>query len=476
MKYKNEKKLSDINYALMAQLSYLHWNNLKKEELITIDETGALLKITSINDMLLNPDILEIIKTDFYNNPKNFPSNETIGGKQGDLPAYTYHEEDKRLFLVYSIDEKNKDRNPLFGKILDGWEYLDCATGEIIQNKFFPPELLKEYKESGFFGVAFQRGNDIMIAYRGTEFELTFARDMETDFNIYMKKTDIQQVEAVLFYEYIKTTYGEGKNIHITGHSLAGAIAQYVHFYAKCNGDDVVTLTWNGLGSFGSVITSLEFSLTEKIKYSSDNTLMAKEFQLKAQKLFRDKINSIMEYQTSQNRLKSFYSLKTIELLKKRKDSKNSSNLFNYFMAEDFVGGYLNGDWLGEKKSIDVPEDNLQNILNDLVENTKELKNKELSEHLEDLKDNINEIGKDIICPVLNLFDDDGLTENIKDNLNNLRRSLEKQVPIIEKALSAIDFHSVNNFLVFMTDEGNINFYEMRCTKNHSNKKEREKL
>ena len=358
--------------------------------------------------------------------------------------------------------DKTEKRTPLFENIVDGWEYLDCATGKIVQNKFFPPELLKEYKESGFFGVAFQRGNDIMIAYRGTEFELAFARDMETDFNIYMKKTDIQQVEAVLFYEYIKATYGEGKNIHITGHSLAGAIAQYVHFYAKCNGDDVVTLTWNGLGSFGSVITSLEFSLTEKIKYSSDNTLMAKEFQLKAQKLFRDKINSIMEYQTSQNRLKSFYSLKTRELLKKRKDSKNSSNLFNYFMAEDFVGGYLNGDWLGEKKSIDIPEDNLQNILNDLVENTKELKNKELSEHLEDLKDNINEIGKDIICPVLNLFDDDGLTENIKDNLEDLKRNLQKRFPILEKRKSIFTFHSVNNFLVFMTDEGNINFYEMR--------------
>ena len=365
------------------------------------------------------------------------------------------------LFLVYSLDKTEK-RTPLFENIIDGWEYLDCATGEIIQNKFFPPELLKGYEESGFFGVAFQRGNDIMIAYRGTEFELAFARDMETDFNIYMKKTDIQQVEAVLFYEYIKATYGEGKNIHITGHSLAEAIAQYVHFYAKCNGDDVVTLTWNGLGSFGSVITSLEFSLTEKIKYSSDNTLMAKEFQLKAQKLFRYKINSIMEYQISQSRLKSFYSLKIIELLKKRKDSKNSSNLFNYFMAEDFVGGYLNGDWLGEKKSIDVPEDNLQNILNDLVENTKELKNKELSEHLEDLKDNINEIGKDIICPVLNLFDDDGLTENIKGNLEDLKRNLQKRFPILEKRKSIFTFHSVNNFLVFMTDEGNINFYEMR--------------
>lgn len=453
-------KLSDINYALMAQLSYLHWNNIKSKKRIIHQP---------IKTILLTDTILSQIKTDFYNDRKNYPSNEKLNdnGDNGELEQYTYHGEDKRLFLVYSTIKSLDNTKALFGEILNGWEYLDCSTGEIIQNKFFPPELLKEYKESGFFGVAFQRGNDIMIAYRGTEDKVKHnniltPEDVITDVNIYAKETDIQQVEAVLFYEYIKATYGEGKNIHITGHSLAGAIAQYVHFYAKCNGDDVVTLTWNGLGSFGSIITSLEFSLTEKIKYSSDNTLLAKEFQLKAQKLFRDKINSIMEYQTSQSRLKSFYSLKTIELLKKRKDSKNSSNLFNYFMAEDFVGGYLNGDWLGEKKSIDVPEDNLQNILNDLVENTKELKNKELSEHLEDLKDNINEIGKDIICPVLNLFDDDGLTENIKDNLNNLRRSLEKQVPIIEKALSAIDFHSVNNFLVFMTDEGNINFYEMR--------------
>ncbi len=453
-------KLPDINYALMAQLSYLHWNNIKSKKRIIHQP---------IKTILLTDTILSQIKTDFYNDRKNYPSNEKLNdnGDNGELEQYTYHGEDKRLFLVYSTIKSLDNTKALFGEILNGWEYLDCSTGEIIQNKFFPPELLKEYKESGFFGVAFQRGNDIMIAYRGTEDKVKHnniltPEDVITDVNIYAKETDIQQVEAVLFYEYIKATYGEGKNIHITGHSLAGAIAQYVHFYAKCNGDDVVTLTWNGLGSFGSIITSLEFSLTEKIKYSSDNTLLAKEFQLKAQKLFRDKINLIMEYQTSQSRLKSFYSLKTIELLKKRKDSKNSSNLFNYFMAEDFVGGYLNGDWLGEKKSIDVPEDNLQNILNDLVENTKELKNKELSEHLEDLKDNINEIGKDIICPVLNLFDDDGLTENIKDNLNNLRRSLEKQVPIIEKALSAIDFHSVNNFLVFMTDEGNINFYEMR--------------
>ena len=92
-----------------------------------------------------------------------------------------------------------------------------------------------------------------MTAYRGTEFELTFARDMETDFNIYMKKTDIQQVEAVLFYEYIKTTYGEVKIFILQDiFSWSNSSNMYI-FYAKCNGDDVVTLTWNGLGSFGSV-------------------------------------------------------------------------------------------------------------------------------------------------------------------------------------------------------------------------------
>ena len=174
-------KLPDINYALMAQLSYLHWNRISRDKIQGV----------TIKDIFIDTQILSQIKTDFYNNPKNFPSNETIGNIKGELPDYTYNEEDKRLFLVYSLDKTEK-RTPLFENIVDGWEYLDCSTGEIIQNKFFPPELLKEYKESGFFGVAFQRGNDIMIAYRGTEFELAFARDVETDFNIYFKETDIQ--------------------------------------------------------------------------------------------------------------------------------------------------------------------------------------------------------------------------------------------------------------------------------------------
>ena len=187
VKNKNVNKLPDINYALMAQLVYLHWNNLKN-----IEED-----ITQIKKLLFIPEYISQIKTDFYDNPYHYPSNETIAEKPGKLEPYTYHEEDKRLFLVYSTEKLEQKSTPKFGKILDGWEYLDCSTGEIIQNRFFPPELLKEYKESGFFGVAFQRGNDIMIAYRGTEDKVKHnniltPEDVITDVNIYAKETDIQ--------------------------------------------------------------------------------------------------------------------------------------------------------------------------------------------------------------------------------------------------------------------------------------------
>ena len=149
-------KLLDINYALMAQLSYLHWNNLKYED---IDNSGT----RKIDYLLRKIDILELIKTDFYNDPKHYPSNEKVQIKEfdettdgtrfenfrsemnkklneaflryGELPPYTYHEEDKRLFLVYSLDETEK-RTPFFENIINGWEYLDCATGTDIQKRF----------------------------------------------------------------------------------------------------------------------------------------------------------------------------------------------------------------------------------------------------------------------------------------------------------------------------------------------------
>lgn len=392
------KKLEDINYALMAQLSYLRWNKIKKEKIQGI----------TIKDIFLDTQILSQIKTDFYDDPNHYPSNEKINGVRGKLPEYIYHEEDKRLFLVYSLDKTEK-RTLLFENIVDGWQYLDCATGTNIQNILFDKSLLEKYEESGFFGVAFQRNDDIIIAYRGTEFEANLDRDMRADLNIYLKKTDIQQVEAVLFYEYIKNKYGSEKNIHITGHSLAGAIAQYVHFYATCIGDKVITTTWNGLGSFGSVLTSLEFSLTEKINLnSSDHTLIHRQKLMNFQNLFKKKITS-----TGNKKLIEFYSTDLKILKAKREELVNTENLINYFMDEDFVGGWLNGDWIGKKVLVNVKEKTLGDRFV-VVE--------EKSEHL-------HLYGK---TKISSYFD------------------------VMGKKDVGLTFHNVNNFLVFMGDSGNI--------------------
>ena len=95
-------KLPDINYALIAQLSYLQWNKINNKRKVENKE---------IRDILLDDKILSQIKTDFYDKPENFPNTETIGNNKGTLPAYTYHEEDKRLFLIYSL-EKGEDEKP----------------------------------------------------------------------------------------------------------------------------------------------------------------------------------------------------------------------------------------------------------------------------------------------------------------------------------------------------------------------------
>ena len=60
-------KLPDINYALIAQLSYLNWNKLEDKK----EVEGKF-----IEDILFKDIIISQIKTDFYNNPKNFPNTD----------------------------------------------------------------------------------------------------------------------------------------------------------------------------------------------------------------------------------------------------------------------------------------------------------------------------------------------------------------------------------------------------------------
>jgi len=81
---------------------------------------------------------------------------------------------------------------------------------------------------NGFYAAAFQdeKGN-IIIAYRGTDDLETLGPDTLSDLAIRYNLMPSQLLSAKLFYDYIKSKYSSAA-IQVTGHSLGGALADYV--------------------------------------------------------------------------------------------------------------------------------------------------------------------------------------------------------------------------------------------------------
>ncbi len=85
-------------------------------------------------------------------------------------------------------------------------------------------KLVKESKPSntGFYACALKKGNEIIIAFRGSNDKQDF---MESDMQIFFKKMPAQRQEAHAFCrEIIKEN--PNSEYYITGHSLGGALAQ----------------------------------------------------------------------------------------------------------------------------------------------------------------------------------------------------------------------------------------------------------
>ncbi len=76
---------------------------------------------------------------------------------------------------------------------------------------------------SGFFGVAYKNGNDIVISYRGTQ----GAADMLTDLGLFTGNPVRQMKDAYDFYDSVRND-NPGANISFTGHSLGGALASFM--------------------------------------------------------------------------------------------------------------------------------------------------------------------------------------------------------------------------------------------------------
>jgi len=96
-----------------------------------------------------------------------------------------------------------------------GWEYVGSSDDF---------GLSKE----GYFGVAFKKGNDIVIAHRGTNFlDSKFSSDIDDDIALHIRKTPDQLKYAEDFTINIMAKHKDGAYSYTTtGHSLAAGHSQ----------------------------------------------------------------------------------------------------------------------------------------------------------------------------------------------------------------------------------------------------------
>ena len=105
---------------------------------------------------------------------------------------------------------------------------------------------------SGFYAVVFNRADEYVIAYRGSEtnpIEEAYKDFVETDLRIGLGKKPLQFWEGLETLENLLKRGIPFEKISITGHSLGGGIAQFVAimFYKKYK-KIPYTVTWNSVG------------------------------------------------------------------------------------------------------------------------------------------------------------------------------------------------------------------------------------
>lgn len=107
-----------------------------------------------------------------------------------------------------------------------GWSYL---TSSGLKND-----------DLGYFGIAFKKGDDVVIAHRGTESPIDentlrawieFIGDAINDYMLLRGKDFPQYHSALNFYNDVVNNHIKTENVIHTGHSLGGAIAQLVSIH-----------------------------------------------------------------------------------------------------------------------------------------------------------------------------------------------------------------------------------------------------
>ena len=135
---------------------------------------------------------------------------------------------------------------------------------------------------SGFYGIAIQdpATKDIVFAYRGTQADILgndfSPSDIFTDLQIGLRILPQQFVDAVNFYHQVSQTYGSQYLVDysFTGHSLGGAIAQFMTYSSSTDDKIYDSVTFNAVSPV-PIIKSMDTDFNKKwsrfYNYSTDH-------------------------------------------------------------------------------------------------------------------------------------------------------------------------------------------------------------
>lgn len=118
----------------------------------------------------------------------------------------------------YGKDKNSNDfTNSNWTPVPDGWRVIDEISGSGVEGRVSHPQL------EGFSARAFKNGNEIVIAYAGTD-DKDKSGDMVQDAALGFGLRSTQANQAALFYQQVLAE-NPNADIKFTGHSLGGGLA-----------------------------------------------------------------------------------------------------------------------------------------------------------------------------------------------------------------------------------------------------------